>query len=244
MWDDNEARVSNAMVEGRDANMANIKPGCGTIFLVFSDQMAEHAYRFPYYEYFRDVLEPLILEILGPGGLTRVVRMQFARMPPGGVIHLHPDGGGFAHKAHRIHVPIFTNPNVSFQICPKLVQRCKEQGLPLGEHRITETSDCVEVPMEEGIVSEINNVVAHRVLNNGDEARFHLVPDAKESSFLQVLNNGDEARIHLVLDAKESSLPTVRLQPGTRCDYTNGLVLCPEGTVVEDVVQGDDEEDG
>ena len=88
----------------------------GAIYLVFSDRSTDHAYRYPYYNYFKDLLEPILLKTLGPDGLKKLVRLQFALMPPGRVIKMHRDMGGYAHKTHRIHVPIVTHPKVSFQV--------------------------------------------------------------------------------------------------------------------------------
>lgn len=53
---------------------------------------------------------------MGGDGLRKLVRLQFALMPPGSVIHVHRDMGGYAQKAHRIHVPIVTDPDVLFEV--------------------------------------------------------------------------------------------------------------------------------
>jgi hypothetical protein len=42
--------------------------------------------------------------------------MQFALMPPGSNIRLHRDMGGYALKAHRIHIPLVTNKDIQFQV--------------------------------------------------------------------------------------------------------------------------------
>jgi hypothetical protein len=42
--------------------------------------------------------------------------MQFALMPPGSTIRLHRDMGGYALKAHRIHIPLVTNKDIHFQV--------------------------------------------------------------------------------------------------------------------------------
>lgn len=42
------------------------KPGVEALYMVFSDQSTEHVYHFPYYEYFKDAIDPL-LEQVGVG---------------------------------------------------------------------------------------------------------------------------------------------------------------------------------
>lgn len=46
------------------------KPGVEALYMVFSDQSTEHVYRFPYYDYFKSAIEPLLEQvccILGKG---------------------------------------------------------------------------------------------------------------------------------------------------------------------------------
>lgn len=31
---------------------------------------------------------------------------------------IHVDSGGYAIRGHRLHIPIFTHPEVSFDVCP------------------------------------------------------------------------------------------------------------------------------
>eukprot|EP00798_Chlamydomonas_sp_ICE-L_P024239 gene24239-9838_t len=207
MWDEIASAATNALAQGREGNMAAFKPGCGTLWLVFSDQSTDNSYRFPYYYYFQKLLEPLLTAILGEGGLTKISRMQFAKIPSGGFIKIHADQGGFAHHAHRIHVPISTNQNVTFEMCPdQMISREKKKVLgDTRRRRGKETSSdgCVSIPMVEGVANEINNVVTHRVLNTGCEPR-----------------------IQWVIDVVEQQVPTYNLRPGAECGYSHGVVSC------------------
>ncbi len=49
--------------------------------------------------------------------MRKVVRLQFASMPPKSVIRLHRDTGDYAKFAHRIHLPvILERDEVSFEV--------------------------------------------------------------------------------------------------------------------------------
>lgn len=78
-------------------------------------------------------------------------RVMLAKMAPGGVIHPHKDASPSATWPHKIHVPLQTNPGVSFYIEP--------------EH--------YHFPV--GIAVEVNNLGMHAVKNNGDSDRIHLI---------------------------------------------------------------------
>ena len=59
-------------------------------------------------------------QIIGPGNLNNIVRLQLAYMPPEiSSIKVHRDMGGYALKAHRIHIPVFSNPKVTFEASGK-----------------------------------------------------------------------------------------------------------------------------
>jgi hypothetical protein len=50
-------------MNGRSNNMEKFKPGVEGIVLVFSDNNGEVVYQFPYYDYFKAELEPLLHEV-------------------------------------------------------------------------------------------------------------------------------------------------------------------------------------
>lgn len=59
-------------------------------------------------------------------------------MAPGSSdIKMHVDSGGYAKLGHRIHVPIVTNRNVAFDLCPYQLQGRQlpngGSGLPVGD---------------------------------------------------------------------------------------------------------------
>jgi len=98
---------------------------------------------------------PIMEEIVGrhymPGGM--VLRVILARLPAGCLIDAHTDRHASFSVAHRIHVPLLTNPDVEFIV---------------GTERI------VTVPQQ---AFELNNKLPHSVANRGKTARVHLIFD-------------------------------------------------------------------
>lgn len=98
---------------------------------------------------------PIMKEIVNthyePGGV--VLRAMAARLSAGSIIKPHIDAHPSFRLAHRIHIPITTNPRVRFNIggCP---------------HQL-----------DPGNVYEINNQLQHSVINGGKEARINFIFD-------------------------------------------------------------------
>jgi len=107
----------------------------------------------PLWEEWRPRLQPVLEQATRPYGYQRYVypRVMLARMPVGGVIHPHVDAGPAARWPHKIHVPLFTNPDVQFYI---------------DEH-------CYR--LEQGRAYEVNNLTVHAVRNAGSCDRIHLI---------------------------------------------------------------------
>jgi len=170
LWDAEKAERENAVLGGRAGNMQRFKPGTQTAHLVFSSQDARSCYHFPYWEEtWRAPILPLLQEVMGWYGVppaeaeSRIVRLQFARMGPGGAILKHADKGGWAMGLHRVHIPLITNPDVEF-----LMQSDREGSY-------------VAIPVAPGDVFEINNAVPHEVHNSKSEERVHLLLDFAEA---------------------------------------------------------------
>lgn len=103
-----------------------------------------------------ELVQPIIDQIkgiygeVGGGGVSRCT---IAKLPAQGKVQGHYDIGGALQRAHRFHIPIFTNDNMDFIIN--------------GER----------VPFQEGSLIEINNQKYHYLENNGGEDRVHLIID-------------------------------------------------------------------
>lgn len=102
-----------------------------------------------------ETAQPLIDQIIAahypPGGL--VMRAMAARLPPGDVIKPHVDTHPSFSHAHRIHIPVTTNPRVRFSL----------DGRP---HQL-----------QVGQAYEINNQLMHSVINRGKEDRINFIFD-------------------------------------------------------------------
>ena len=109
----------------------------------------------PGWERLADVAMPVMEEIINSHYPTGgdVVRAVVASLTAGANIKAHTDGHKSFHSAHRIHVPISTNPKVWFTIGGRPFQ------------------------FEVGQAYEINNQKQHSVVNKGDEDRITFIFD-------------------------------------------------------------------
>lgn len=114
-----------------------------------------HVTKGPGWERIADVAMPVMEEIIKKHYATGgdVVRAVVASLRAGANIKAHTDGHKSFHSAHRIHVPISTNPKVWFTI----------GGLPY--------------QFKVGEAYEINNQKQHSVVNKGDEDRITFIFD-------------------------------------------------------------------
>jgi hypothetical protein len=97
------------------------------------------------------VMEHVVAQHYPPGGM--VLRVVLARLLPGCQIDAHLDSHASFSVAHRIHVPLLTNPDVEFIVG--------------GERIVTRPSHAFE----------LNNKMVHSVANRGTTARVHLIFD-------------------------------------------------------------------
>jgi hypothetical protein len=97
------------------------------------------------------LMSQIVLKAYPPGGT--VLRAMLARLPPGGRIARHKDSHPSFAVAHRIHVPLITNPQVEFIVGT--------------EH----------VPPVAHAAFELNNLMFHQVSNEGSEHRIHFIFD-------------------------------------------------------------------
>jgi hypothetical protein len=96
------------------------------------------------------LMEGIIAAHYPPGG--RVIRAVAAKLMAGGRIALHKDSHPSFAAAHRIHVPLVTNPDVDFVI----------RG--------------VSHHLDEGVAYEVSNLDFHAVTNRGPD-RIHFIFD-------------------------------------------------------------------
>ncbi|KAK9811643.1 hypothetical protein WJX72_007577 [[Myrmecia] bisecta] len=206
VWSAEVQRAQNAKVHGRDQNLDKYKPGVEHMHLVFSDQDGEKVYQFPWYTTYQDQIEPLLHQVVGAGDTDKIIRMQFARMPPGTQIRIHRDLGGYSLYGHRIHFPVIVGPGLQFLSCPQPVMHDKPTSMAPQEAL---QAGCLPVQVEEGLVFELNNNLPHLVFNTGTEAR-----------------------VHLIVDLAETPRPKrIMLHSGQRCAYVDQKIVCNSGAL-------------
>lgn len=107
----------------------------------------------PLWDEWRPILEPVLSGATADYGYARgdFPRIMLAKMAPGGIIHPHRDANPAAKWPHKIHVPILTNPDVTFYV------------------------DGIGYHFPPGEAVEVNNMGLHAVENRGDTNRIHLI---------------------------------------------------------------------
>jgi hypothetical protein len=111
------------------------------------------SYDRPLWNEWKPLLEPVLASATADYGYERAAypRVMLARMAPGGEIEPHDDTNPAAKWPHKIHVPLVTNPDVTFFV------------------------DDVPYHFEVGEAVEVNNMAVHAVTNGGTTDRIHLI---------------------------------------------------------------------
>jgi len=106
----------------------------------------------PIWDEWKDVLLPIMKQAAKSLGYKnyRFPRAMLARLPAGGEISGHSDGGA-NHHIHKIHVPLITNSETIFHV------GSQARHLPVGE------------------IFEVNNKRFHAVRNDGELDRIHFI---------------------------------------------------------------------
>jgi hypothetical protein len=107
-WDPSEQQKVSAKIADREDNLAKIKPGVRTMFLIFSTRTADRVWELPLYNWFAPVLDPVLRSILGPDSLKNIIRLQLAQMTSGAHIKSHKDTGRWAQKCVAANVLVST----------------------------------------------------------------------------------------------------------------------------------------
>ena len=111
------------------------------------------SYSRPLWDKWKPLLDPVLAAATADYGYARgeYPRVMLARMAPGGVIHPHRDENPAAKWPHKIHVPLLTNPDVTFFVEGQAYH------------------------FTEGEAVEVNNMGLHAVQNRGTSDRTHLI---------------------------------------------------------------------
>jgi hypothetical protein len=113
----------------------------------------------PEWALWREQIQPLLDEAAVRCGIVRAEfpRVMLARLPAGGEITPHRDGGWYPAFCRKLHLPLITNPDTRFYVEPEW------RHLPVGR------------------LVEVNNNAPHGVRNAGSSARVHLIFELFES---------------------------------------------------------------
>jgi aspartyl/asparaginyl beta-hydroxylase (cupin superfamily) len=112
---------------------------------------------FPKYAEYEALLAPLLNEIATRLARGRnVARIQFAWLGAGSTIEPHRDTSVTLLYSHRVHVPLATNDQVTFE--------CGEES----------------IVMHEGEIWTFDNTLRHAVYNRGETPRIHMIVDFTE----------------------------------------------------------------
>ncbi len=221
MTNESQQMNGNAIITERKYVMEEIKPGTTSIQLVFSSRDVSHVYHFPWLEDWLPIIQEHILEPIGLP-FNRVIRMMFANMPEGSTINFHNDLNPWVQKAHRVHIPIITNPDVFF----------------LTEIGSDDEEEILRIKSKPGDVYEFNNACLHAVRNYGP-SRIHLILDWVEEPYLDtgsqlVKPNPGDACAQLT---NENGILCKPLEPTKTRDPTEiveatAKIVHPEGLVM------------
>jgi len=112
-----------------------------------------NSYERPAWSEWKPLVEPVLDAATADYGYRHGAfpRVMLARMAPGGEIEAHRDTNPAAQWPHKIHVPLVTNPDVTFFV------------------------DDVGYQFAEGQAVEVNNMGYHAVTNRGTTDRIHLI---------------------------------------------------------------------
>lgn len=196
-------------------------------------------------------------QVLGRSDAHNVVRIQFARMAPGSRILMHQDMGGYAQLGHRIHMPVATHPNVTFDLC--LSPDEEEEVNAAAGHGVLQSSAAGAADATTGAWRPLGGSVqpdgrggggmrggpprpgatAERAAQLDAEAECFTI-DAPEGLVFElnnraahrVRNDSPVHRIHLVIDVAEDARSQATLLPGAVCEYDiRGFIQCPESAI-------------
>lgn len=119
--------------------------------------------------------------------ITSVHLVRILLIKSGGILKKHRDGDVFAYdrnKIYRLHLPIITNPKVYFEISGNTYS------------------------MEKGKLYFADVSKPHRVYNNGDDDRIHLVIDVNANKdMVEMVKNGIKLSPNIQISENSSTTP-------------------------------------
>lgn len=117
-----------------------------------------------------DACNPLITEVKKYLPNSEPTLIQLATVLPGQKLQWHIDTYLYQQFSNKIHIPLFTNQNSTYEI---FLENCYYE----------------KTHMSAGSIWNIDNLVLHRSVNTGDTFRTHLIIDFIDKDVLSELEN-------------------------------------------------------
>ena len=223
---------TNAVFLGRAVHMNHSKPGVESIHLIMSDNAAHNVYVFPWWwdenvSPFRKLVMRVLCEVMAPLGYganteRHLLRVQLARMAPHSAINMHQDSGRWAEDAHRLHVPLIVPKEANGDGHYYFEVRIPNNSKSMKKGKRMVNAYLRNITVDEGLVFELNNVLAHR-LSVGKDERVHLLVDFLENPLppkrIVVLD-----RAQRCMYGKKDKLLFSRKQYGVDCSRNHTMV--------------------
>ncbi len=116
-------------------------------------------YASPAWDVFSPILLPIMEQVIEPYGFRAPAfpKAMFARLEAGQAIDRHVDGAGSNLVTHKIHIPVYTNPDAVFAVNDEPYH------------------------LEAGQAYEVNNIAPHAAVNRGTEDRIHFIFEVYET---------------------------------------------------------------
>lgn len=130
-------------------------------------------YANPAWQIWEPVLMPVMEQAIAPYGFRKpqFPKAMLARLKAGHIIDPHYDGAGSNLRVHKIHVPLVTNSDATFQV--------KDATFHL----------------EAGQAYEVNNIASHGARNLGEEDRIHFIFEVFEGDYARSQQSDDAVRV-------------------------------------------------
>jgi hypothetical protein len=128
------------------------------------------------YELF-DLCQPIIDQVKQFLPNAEPALVQLATVLPGQKLKWHIDTYLYQQFSNKIHIPLYTNPNATYEI-------------------FLENAYYEKVNMTEGAIWNIDNLVLHRSVNTGTTFRTHLIMDFIDNDVLTKLEKLDVNYFH------------------------------------------------
>jgi hypothetical protein len=169
---DRLTRIASRLTDEAWANEDAVKENDFVVFhhtqhLIFrfirGNRDPEDFYTNPAWDVWKNELEPVMESAIESYGFAKPVfaKAMLARLKAGHEIDRHRDGAGSNLRCHKIHVPLVTNPQATFQVGEEFYH------------------------LEPGYAWEVNNIKPHGARNLGEIDRVHFIFEVFDGAYAE-----------------------------------------------------------